>query len=250
MTFSQSGFIEALLDPERPVPAGVRSISSRSSKRFNVYRNNVVAGLVAALEASFPIIRKLVGAEFFSAMAGEFVRRHPPSSPLIMFYGEDFPDFLSSFAPVQHLPYLPDVAKLELEMRISYHSADAVPVAPEAASRIPPDRLPEAQLEFAPALRLLRSIHPIHGIWLANAEGGPTPSQRAEDVAVVREQFDPRVILLEKGGYEFIESLAAGHSLGEAHASAIVANSGFGLDRLLLLLLRSRAVTSFCLPES
>jgi hypothetical protein len=103
----------AILDPGAPTPAGLADGAGRpATRRFAVYRNNVVASLSEALEVAFPAIAKLVGNGFFRAMAGIFVRAHPPRSPLMMLYGAEFPDFLATFAPVAHLPYLADVARL------------------------------------------------------------------------------------------------------------------------------------------
>ncbi|MEZ5722575.1 MAG: DNA-binding domain-containing protein [Paracoccaceae bacterium] len=62
-----------------------------AGKRFDVYRNNVVVSLSEALATGFPVVRKLVGEAFFSAMAGVFVRAHPPRSPVLTMYGEGFP---------------------------------------------------------------------------------------------------------------------------------------------------------------
>jgi len=53
----QRNFAAALLDPNMPVPLGlVGPDRETSEKRFNVYRNNVVAGLVEALKAAFPAV--------------------------------------------------------------------------------------------------------------------------------------------------------------------------------------------------
>ena len=46
----QAEFAAALLDPDRPVPEAVTAHTARRPlRRFAVYRNNVVAGLVNAL---------------------------------------------------------------------------------------------------------------------------------------------------------------------------------------------------------
>ncbi len=61
----QRNFASALLDPNMPVPAGlVGPDREPSEKRFNVYRNNVVVGLVETLRAAFPAVRRIVGDEF------------------------------------------------------------------------------------------------------------------------------------------------------------------------------------------
>ena len=104
-----TAFTHGLLRPEAPVPTGLcNPDGSAASKRFDIYRNNVAVGLTEALRTGFPVLRALVGDEFFTAMAGVYLRAHPPSTPLMMYYGEAMPSFLAGFAPVAHLPYLPD----------------------------------------------------------------------------------------------------------------------------------------------
>ena len=65
----QHDFAAALLDPAQPLPEGLVGPDGRPSlKRFNVYRNNVVAGLTATLKDAFPAVARIVGEEFFLAM--------------------------------------------------------------------------------------------------------------------------------------------------------------------------------------
>lgn len=213
MTVSQTQFRTAMMDADQPVPSGLSDArGDGAGKRFDVYRNNVAVSLTEALEQAFPpTIRALVGDEFFKAMAGGvYLRQSPPGSPMLMQYGETFPGFLSGFQPVAHLGgYLPDVARLEQAMRESYHAADAAPADPPTALQdLPPDRLMAARLELAPATRVTRSPPwPIHAIWMANNQGGPTPpTSGAQDVLITRPEFDPQLTLLPTGGgADFIE---------------------------------------------
>src|SRR3546814_8116855 len=77
-------FALALLDPERAVPKGlVGPDGEPSARRFAVYRNNVFVGLTDALRAGFPCIVRLVGDDFFAAMARVFAAATPPSSPVL-----------------------------------------------------------------------------------------------------------------------------------------------------------------------
>lgn len=220
---SQSDFADALLTPERPVPQGLTDPEGRlSEKRFNVYRNNVVVSLSDALETAFPVLRKLVGDEFFRAMAGVHVRAHPPKRAVMMGYGEDMPAFLAAFSPVAHLPYLPDIASLELLLRESYHAADHRAMPPETFGAIPPDELMEQKFALAASLRLLRSTHPVWDIWRANSHNGaPKPGSDPQDVAVVRRELDPEPILLPRGGYAFFSLLRAGETFGASYEAAL-----------------------------
>ena len=107
----QDEFADALLSAATPVPSSSKGAAiRRADRRFAVYRNNVAVSLVEALGARFPVVKRLVGDEFFSAMAHTFVLREPPLSPLLIYYGETFPAFIGAFDAAKPLPYLADVA--------------------------------------------------------------------------------------------------------------------------------------------
>jgi hypothetical protein len=241
MSVDQGAFRAALLDPAAPVPAGLTDPSGRpAGRRFAVYRNNVAVSLTEALEVAFPVVRRIVGDDFFRAMAGVFLRLHPPRSPLLMLYGEAFPGFLTRFGPVAHLGYLPDVARLELALREAYHAADAAPVGPEALAA--GTELLAARLTLAPAVCVLTSRWPLHGIWRFNtAEGAPPPGRAAEDVLVTRPGFDPVVAPLPPGGADFVAALARGAPLG---AALLAPGGAFDPGPTLSLLLAGGAITA------
>lgn len=238
---NQSEFRAALLDPDRPTPEGLIDPQGRpAGARFNVYRNNVTVSLTEALRQAFPVLRKLVGDDFFTAMAHEFLRAHPPQSPLMMFYGDEMPDFLEGFPPVAHLGYLPDIARLEGAIRHAYHAADVAPVPADELAQLAPEALVAARLDLAPSLRLIRSNWPIHGIWSANTQGTAAPkATTAEDVLVTRPEFDPIPQLLPRGAAPFVASLMAGQTVG----TALDAGAAFDLSATLGLLIGAGAIT-------
>jgi hypothetical protein len=215
---TEAAFRAALFDPAAAVPAGLTGPGGRAAgARFDVYRNNVVAGLTAALEEGFPTVRALVGEAFFAALAGVFLRAHPPASRLMMLYGDALPDFLAGFPPVAALPWLPDVARLDLALRQSYHAADA---APADLSALPAERLTAARLGLAPALRLVRSAWPVWTIRAAHHGGPPPAAMTPEDALVLRPGLDPVAHLLPPGGGRFVASLMQGDPVGRAMQAA------------------------------
>ncbi len=218
---TQSLFTAALLAPDAALPDGLIDPQGRPApQRFAVYRNNVVAGLTKALEEGFPVLRALLGDAFFAAMAGDFLRQHPPTSPRLMLYGDALPQYLEHFAPVAHLGYLPDMARLELAMRDSYHAADAAPLAADALARLSPEDLVRSRISLAPAVRLVRSAWPIHAIWLAHTGDGPPPLMAAQDVLILRPAFDPQPHALPPGTAALVRALQEGQSLGAAIEAA------------------------------
>ena len=102
----EAGLHAALWSPQ--TPEGLNC--STPDRRFAVYRNNVQHGLSVALATRFPVIERLVGADFFAATARVFAAQHPPETPVLQDWGEAFPTFLAGFEPAAELPYLADVA--------------------------------------------------------------------------------------------------------------------------------------------
>jgi len=246
MTVSQTQFRDAVFDPEHPRPAGLSDgHGNPADARFDVYRNNVAVGLTEALEAGFPVIRKLIGEQNFSAICGVFLRASPPTSPVLFRYGDHFPDFLRGFEPLAHLGYLGDVADIEIALRHAYHAADAAPVEATTLSAIPPEKLGDVRLTFAPAVRILRSPWPVFDIWAFNThDDHPKPRAAAQDVLVTRPEFDPAPALLPAGGADLIEALQKGQTLGTAADAAQGIAPDFDLTAVLGLLLNGGAIVT------
>ncbi|WP_271947882.1 DNA-binding domain-containing protein [Ruegeria faecimaris] len=245
MSVSQEEFHLALLDPAMSVPEGLVDASDQpAGRRFSVYRNNVAVSLTEAMHQAFPVIAKLLGSQNMDGLAGLFLRSHPPTSPLMMFYGEAFPDFLAEMDQLSHIGYLPDVARLELALRRSYHAADSVPASDDALAA-PPEDLFRARLEFAPSMQILRSDWPVISIWRFNTEDGvPKPQAGAEDTLITRREYDPVPQALPQGGAGWIAAMKAGNTIGQAFENTTETTPDFDLGATLALLLQGGAITS------
>jgi Putative DNA-binding domain len=91
-------FAAALGEPSAPPPATTYGrMGAPDARRFAVYRNNVAVGLIGALEARYPVSRRLAGDDLFRAMARAFVRAHKPRSPVMIAYGVEFPEFVAEY---------------------------------------------------------------------------------------------------------------------------------------------------------
>lgn len=244
----QEAFGAALLDPARAVPAGVTGPDGMpDAKRFAVYRNNVVHSLVSALQARFPVTTRLVGEEFFRAMARVFVAAHPPRSPLLMHYGDELPRFIAGFAPAAPVPYLADVARLERAWSQSFHASEATPLAVEALARHSSEQLENSKLRLHPSLRWLRSDHPVATLWSAHQSAGevaPPAAWEAEDMLVLRPRAEVRVQLLPPSALDFVAALASGATVRDAANAARRRCPDFDVGQHLLGLVGLGAVTA------
>jgi len=249
----QREFATALLDPVRPIPAGLVGPDGQpSAMRFAVYRNNVVVGLIDALQESFPATCRIVGDVFFRAMARDFVRNTPPKSPILLDYGAGFAEHIQAFEPARELPYLADVARIERAWLEAYHAAEAVPLEASHFAGIAPDLLPQLRLQLHPSVRVVRSKVPALTIWRINVPGGiPVPidlEAGGEDALVVRPAAGVEVRSLPDGGADFIAALESGSPVLDAATTAWAADARFDLAANLSGLIGCGAIAGFDKP--
>lgn len=217
-------FAAALTDAELPPPDALSVRDGDDVARgFAVYRNNVMVSLIDALAARFPVTARLVGGDFFRAMARAFIHDSPPDSPLLTTYGDDLPRFIEGFHPAGSVPYLADVARLEAARTRACHAADASPLARDAFKGWSGERLAAARLTLHPSAEALSSSYAVATIWSAHQDDdipeGLDPDA-PEDVLIARPDMEVKVHLLPPGGAAFIARLQDGATLGRAAASA------------------------------
>ena len=247
---TQRAFVAALLDPAAACPSGLKSWNgSDPTKRFDVYRNNVGSSLIDALADTFPVVQSLVGEEFFRAMARVFVLSSPPTSPMLVRYGEAFPAFVAGFGPAQSLPYLADMARLEMARVQAYHAADAEPVAQDALVRAmaEPEQVAQLRFELHPSVQVLRSTYAVVSLWAAHQgehEIEQIHPDEPEDALIVRSAWEVQVVLLPIGAASFVRALLEQSALGVAATLALEENPAFDLSQSLALLLRLGAITA------
>jgi hypothetical protein len=249
----ETAFAGALLQAEQPIPGGITAYNAAiPTRRFAVYRNNVVAGLVNALKNRFPVVEKIVGEEFFAAMARAFVTKRPPRTPVLARYGDDFAAFVAMFEPARELAYLADVARLETARTRAYHADDAAPVGANAFAALDANAVDALRIDLHPSAQIVRSSHPIVTIWAMNSGErtlAPIEKWYGEDALVIRPHLDVEVRLLPPGGAVFLLALTEGCPLGAAADAALADDPKFDLTPNLAALIGWGLVRNIILSE-
>ena len=246
----QNKFAAALLNPAMPIPDGVVEPGGNpSAKRFAVYRNNVVAGLIDALRETFPVALRIVGEDFFNAMARAYVALDPPRSPILLEYGAGFANFIDEFEPASSLPYLSDVCRIERAWLDAYHAPEALPIDPSQLGAVPPSEIPGIRLELHPSVRLLRSKFPALTIWKTNVDGGaPIPVDLeggGEDVLIGRPYADVEVRGISGSAFTFVQAIAFHSTILQAVETALDSDPKFSLSNALAALIETNLVVSY-----
>jgi len=225
-----------------PLPPGVTAVApDEAERRFAVYRNNVAVGLIDALTSRFPVICRLVGEEFFAAMARIYAEADRPRSPVLSEWGEGFARFLAAFPPLGAYPYMADVARIEFARGRAFHAADAECLSPADLAGADPASL---HLVLHPSVAVLRLTTPAVSIWAANQPGAlPLPLPAGSETALILRDrsFDVPVRAILKGDTDLLEALAAGQSLAEAAVCAQRAEPGHDPGPILLYLMQAGA---------
>jgi len=249
---TQATFRAALLSnaPDASVH-GVIGDGLAPAARIAIYRHHVAATLGELLNDVYPVVRRLVDARFFAYAADRFVAAHPPASPCLAEYGDGFPSFLAGFAPCRHLPYLPDVARLEWAMSRAQHAAEAPRLTLRALAGDDPGR---RTLRMHPSLTLLDSAWPVDRIWRANQPDAEAGTVVALDAGSARLQVwragdDVVFRTMSPGDFTLRQTLADGATLDAAARATLALEPAFDLA-LALYELFNDGVVSAVLPST
>jgi hypothetical protein len=213
----QHQFHQAIGDWSSPLP----------HPRMRVYRNNVAAALVSALQVRYPVTAQLVGEEFFFGMARLFAETTRPQSPVLIEYGRAFADFIRGFAPASGLAYLGDVADLESLWWQAYHAREAQPLAASALAGMAPESLGELRLDLHPSVGLFASGHAVASIWEAHHGGaamGTFAPDQPQHVLVSRPTAEIGIRAISPETFAFLMALKQGETLADAVEAAAARN--------------------------
>lgn len=247
---TQQQFAAALLNAHLPHPAGLDTWNgSDPAARFAVYRNNVMVSLINALADTFPVTQTLVGEAFFRAMALHYVKAEPPRSRILAFYGATLADFIAQFPPAASLPYLADVARLEMLRVTAYHAEDAPGLSTDIIAQAlnNSENLPRMLIQLHPALSLLASPYAVVSLWAAHqdiTDIAHVDPYTPETALIIRPQLDVEVMPINASAGAFIAQLLQGATLGMAMEQTRRDHQDFDLTATLALLIRSQAILS------
>ena len=218
-------FAMSLVSPRGELPEGVTAKPGAVlAERFAVYRNNVFASLIDALTERFAATSAVVGDEFFRAMARIYVQQSPPANEVLYEFGGDFPQFIAAFPPAASLPWLADLARLEVLWSQSWAAADAPTLAFDAFNGLTPEDLLAARIVPHPSMRLLRSNTPVASLWQAHQTADQdlsTIQWRAENVLITRPAAQVQLTQLAAGVAAFAEGLSTGDTVEVAAVAAL-----------------------------
>jgi Putative DNA-binding domain len=248
----QRTFAARLLEwkEQGPSPDGLRV----EALGFGIHANNTRVSLRIAVEKIYPVTRRLVGVDFFTAMAEQFVACHPPNHGWLSAYGADFADFVAQYRPAADLGYLADIARIEWARVRAANAPDAPGLDLIALARMDPEALEGLPLSLHVAASLVCSTFPAFDIWRAHQHNGGDDEQLPQiDLAIGPQTtlvsrpaaLEVGVALLGPGDAAFLSMLAEHSTFGAAYQAAVLQEADYDLASRLGDLVRMRALATF-----
>jgi uncharacterized protein (UPF0276 family) len=231
----QQGFGDALFD-RRHEAALAPQLAEGRVDRLALYRGNLTAGWERALGEAYPVLRQLVGEEFFAGLARAYGKTHPSQDPDLAAFGAHFAAFLEGFAPAAPYPYLPDVARLEWAVHRAHAAPDLAPAGSTALAGLTPEALDAARFTLHPSVALLHSNWAVVALWRAHQPGGPALPARADqpcDALVLRRGWQVEVVEIGPAEAAALGKLAEGNTFGAALEAALETRAPLDLGAML-----------------
>ena len=109
----QAAFIHDAYTGEQTSAVYLNKYNLNSPERLDIYYNNTLLGLTDILTATYPVLQKIVGENFFRAVSRFYIETNSQTTGNSHAYGGELASFLRSYEPAVSWPYLPDIAAIE-----------------------------------------------------------------------------------------------------------------------------------------
>jgi len=227
--------------------------NQESLARLNIYRNNVFGNFTSVLSSIYEVVQKLVGEKFFEQISEEFIKKYPSKSGNLDDYGFEFPQFLKRIQKKYKLPYLSDVAHLELLFHKAYLSKKTKDFDLEKFQKIAPQNFSNLTFFLHPSCFLFSSKFPVFSIWKNNIE-----SKKPKKLSL----NNPEMVLVNKGlgkveieklnleEFIFLKNLIAGKKLFETYKNIIrTTKKECDVGKILEKFIKSKVIINFKLEK-
>lgn len=245
---AQADFIEALFSKDSQTdlvtPGG----------NIAIYSNNIFSSLIDTLATTYPLIKMLLGNDFFQMTAREYIRQYPSRSGNLHDYGKYFGDFLSEYQPVHDLMYLAEVADFEWACHVLYLAPDHPPFAIETLNNFAMEQHQDLRFILHPAAWLRKFHFPILKIidlCLTNPdETLDLTTDEGVTLLVMRKELDLVLITLAADDFAFLHALNDNLTLSQALQSAQHINPSYQLEEKLPDFIKNKIIVDCYLSDT
>ena len=215
----------------------IESSSISAQGLMGIYQNSAIANITHSLALTYPVIKELVGEDFFRAMCREFIIITWPKSGNMDDYGVEFSSFLAEFEHAKHLDYLNDVALLEWAFHQSSLADDARSTDWSTLAKV--TDILQLQFVLAPSFKLVHSIFPVDKIWQLNqgdislnvdVDFNDNEENNCTYLVVFRQSMKTIITSVTSGEFALLKAFDDGQIFEQAINLSIAEQADFSVD--------------------
>jgi hypothetical protein len=219
---------------------------------WEIYRNNARQFFRAALAATYPVLLRRVGEDYFRQLARQYQSLHPSRSGDLHWVGQAFPAWLGGHLAATPYAWLAELAQLEWACAEAAVAPRRPALGLDSLAGFAPEALDRLVVGFQPSMRLVASRFAVATVWRANQRDAPGPPVVVESAAehCVAACIDEQIAVysIDPGEFALLANLHGGSALAQAlERSAVAADV---LARVLDWAFRERLVTALSLPSA
>jgi hypothetical protein len=187
--------------------------------RLAIYGNAYRARLAETLEAHYPALLALLGAEDFDNLCSAYIDAHDSHFRSIRFYGGDLGALLASHPDYKSAPAFAELARWEWAMTEVFDAADAAPIGAQALGQVAPEHWAGLTFDLHPSLRRLDLNWNAPPLWKALTDDRPAPEASSQQDPVAwflwRRELQIFFRPLAAPEAQALDAVRAGQSFGE-----------------------------------
>ncbi|MBE8221145.1 MAG: DUF2063 domain-containing protein [Bdellovibrionales bacterium] len=213
-----------------------------SLQLIQIYQNNFFSTHIDSLKTSYSKTFEIIGKKTFEQTARDYIKAYPPKKESIQNYGHEFSNFLKHYKHTKNLLYLPDLAKLEFLLSLSYYSKNTECLnIVEFAKEQKKDSL-LTRLGLHVSCHLILSSYPLDKIIkLTKIDTLKIQENKKFYFLIVRNNFTPQILAIKKESFAFLTEINNNKGIVYSTKKAIRINDSFNLQNELLFFLEQKS---------
>jgi hypothetical protein len=247
---TQRAFCSAMLSGDAAcMKDSVRDAGIPAEQRLQIYGNSSRIGFLAAMQATYPVIKQLAGEQWFEQRARHYQLLFPSRSGDLQYVGSSFAEFLQAELAGTDFEYFADVARLEWAYQEVLIAADSATFDLAELGTVAANDYECLMLTPRSALRLIESAFPILAIWQAHQPGANSIEIRldagASRVLLTRHTDHVELRELPPATAALLEQCLRGVVLGAAVDAVTASHHDVDLSACLQQLMTLRCFARF-----
>jgi hypothetical protein len=172
-----------IVDGDDVIASAIESSAAiPATTRLRIYSDAYRLRLIEALQANYPALERLVGADRFARLTQLYLSMNPSRHFSIRWFGHELASFLREFDECRDEPWLAELAEWEWKVATAFDASDAESLTASSLADLAPEAWPTLTFALHPSVQRIRLL--TNAATIAKAAG-------ADLSLPVPERFEP-----------------------------------------------------------